>query len=294
MKKNNQYFLAALLTSSAALSLFSCKEIGPVIKLKDQGVGKVLIDSSWVTSSIEAPQDKVVLLEDFTGVQCSNCPNGHATAASLKAANPGRVIGVALHSYLLADPYPFSRFDLKSEKAEQINSTFGPAPAKPTGMVNRKVFAGETSKIYFISKWSSFVSSELAGTSPVNIDITNNFNESSRELEMQMKVHFTAEYTNPLRYSIYLVENEIVTAQLLPDLSKDTNYVHNDVMRDVLSSITGDNFAQNTYEKGRTYLKSFVYSIPEDLDPEHTEIVVFVHRFGGVDEVIQAAVKNIK
>ncbi len=292
--KMNTFLRVGLLTSTVSLFLFSCKEVGPVIKLKDQSSGTLLVDSTWIASSIETPQNRVILLEDFTGVQCSNCPNGHATAASLKTSYPGQVIGVALHSYLLADAYPFSRQDLKSEKAEQINSTFGPAPAKPTGMINRKVFPGETSKIYFISKWSSFTASEVASSSPVNIDITNNFNSTSRELEMTLKVHFTAAYTNPLRYTIYLVENEIVTAQLLPDLTKDTNYVHNDVMRDVLSSITGDNFAQSTYERGRTYLKSFKYQIPEELDPEHTEIVVFVHRFGGVDEVIQASVKNIK
>ena len=43
------------------------------------------------------PTLKTVVLENFTGINCSNCPDGHAIAESIRAANPDRVIIVGVH-----------------------------------------------------------------------------------------------------------------------------------------------------------------------------------------------------
>lgn len=272
--------------------LSACREIGPNIELHSTG-GTKLLDSTWIAGTLDTVQHRVVLLEEFTGVQCINCATGHALANTIKTSNPNQVAAVALHSYLLDDPYPYSLLNLKSDKAEQINSTYGPAPAKPMAMINRKVFPGETSKIYFTSKWTAYTNSEVASAPQVNVDVTNDYNSASRELTITLKLQYTTAVTENCKYSIYITENELVTAQLLPSGDVDTNYVHNDVFRDVITSLTGDNISETTVA-GRTILKKFRYTLPAEWDPAHCEVLAFVHKYGTSDEVMQAALKKVQ
>ena len=37
------------------------------------------------------PQNRNVVIEEFTGINCQNCPDGHRVANSLMATYPGRV-----------------------------------------------------------------------------------------------------------------------------------------------------------------------------------------------------------
>ena len=56
---------------------------------------------NWVSTS---PQNKKVVLEEFTGIKCSYCPDGHKRANELKAANEGNVFLVNIHSGGYATP----------------------------------------------------------------------------------------------------------------------------------------------------------------------------------------------
>src|SRR5690348_14133339 len=86
--------------------LYSCKEVGPDINL--HGNQNALTDSTYVESPVQTPETKNVLIEEFTGVRCPNCPQGHVIIANIKAANPGRVVSVSLHPQnSLGYPYPF-------------------------------------------------------------------------------------------------------------------------------------------------------------------------------------------
>ncbi len=45
-----------------------------------------------------AVQPRNAVLEEFTGVNCVNCPDGHLRANQLYAAFPGRVVLINIHS----------------------------------------------------------------------------------------------------------------------------------------------------------------------------------------------------
>ena len=53
---------------------------------------------------IELPAAEVqrkVLLEDYTGQMCTNCPDAHRLIASMQTQYPGQVIAVAIHLSLI-------------------------------------------------------------------------------------------------------------------------------------------------------------------------------------------------
>ena len=43
------------------------------------------------------PSNKNVVLEEYTGVNCTWCPDGHKRANQLKASHPGRVCLINIH-----------------------------------------------------------------------------------------------------------------------------------------------------------------------------------------------------
>src|SRR4051794_39448582 len=90
---------------SITFSLFSCQEEGPAINLK--GNENAVADTTYIESTVPAAEAKNVMLEEFTGVRCPNCPAGHITIDQIKTANPGRVVSISYHPMnSLGTPYP--------------------------------------------------------------------------------------------------------------------------------------------------------------------------------------------
>ncbi|MDX1351042.1 MAG: hypothetical protein R3279_12370, partial [Putridiphycobacter sp.] len=44
------------------------------------------------------PDNKNVVLEEFTGITCVFCPQGHAIANTIAANNPGDVVLINIHT----------------------------------------------------------------------------------------------------------------------------------------------------------------------------------------------------
>ena len=59
------------------------------------GIGFMFGQSTPVSQS---PQNKNVVLEELTGINCQYCPDGHKLAQQLSDANPGRVVLVNIHA----------------------------------------------------------------------------------------------------------------------------------------------------------------------------------------------------
>lgn len=73
------------LAIAASLALASCEENIPTGLVLSQPF--VSHDSEYVTTIIPTAQAKNVLIEEFTGVRCSNCPNGAIVLKNIQTAN---------------------------------------------------------------------------------------------------------------------------------------------------------------------------------------------------------------
>src|SRR5690554_7217611 len=51
-----------------------------------------------------SPENKNVVLEEFTGIYCVYCPDGHAIAQAIKDASPDRVSLIHIHTGGFANP----------------------------------------------------------------------------------------------------------------------------------------------------------------------------------------------
>ena len=129
------------------------------------------------------PSPKNALLEEYTGIHCTYCPDGHAIAQSILDNNPGRVCVIAIHQGSFAAP---------SAGEPDYRTSFGDALAGqtgltgyPSGTVNRHVFTGSTTALNRGS-WSASCDQIMQEMSPVNIGIASDYNAASRELSIQV------------------------------------------------------------------------------------------------------------
>jgi len=87
----------------SVIVLFSActKEIGPAIDFS-----KVQAKDTFYMAPVENAQLKNVLIEEFTGVKCPNCPDGHNIVATIQNANPSRVIAIGYYPFGQAQTEP--------------------------------------------------------------------------------------------------------------------------------------------------------------------------------------------
>jgi len=281
-------FTFCFLILSLFFSIHSCKAIGPEVDFGKNKKDGLLLDSTYTETPVIA-ELKNVVLEEFTGVQCLNCPTAHVFLENLKKQNPGRMVGVSLHSNFQDDSYPSTKQILTSDEAQKIENYLVFPGYKPNGAVNRKYndVATPTSLCVDYFNWQGYVNTELASTTPVNIILQKTFNTATRELTLDVELHYTQALTEKNKLSIFLLEDSIVTAQLKPNNSVDSNYVHDNIYRTSITDFLGDKII-STPTAGMV-VKRIYKTKPLNLlwKPAHLKVAVFVHNYEASKEILQ-------
>lgn len=274
-------------TLSLAFLLYSCEEKGPLIILEPTQVA--LVDTTYLIENLPTAQSKAVLLEEITGVKCTNCPSGHQKVAELYAAHPARFIAMAIHTNFLGAPYT-GDVDLRTEAGEQMAATLGPINGKPSAFVDRKNFStNPTRDIINPDLWPQFVNQQLALNTPVNLLLEKvSLNNNTRILRYRITLIYTdLAQTHSLGFAI--TENNIQASQLSSG-TVITNYIHKHVLRSYLTPFIGVPLTE-TLESGRVIIKEFEFEIPLSWNIDNLELVAFVRQSN--DEIVHATYINI-
>ena len=266
--------------------LYSCKEVGPDINL--HGNQNAISDTTYIESPVATAEVKNVVIEEFTGVRCPNCPQGHVIIANIKAANPGRIVAVSLHpTNSLGKPYNgVSTQDFQNATATDLMANyFGDPGFEPNAGIDRKLFSGETLILLDKSLWSGYVTQELAQTTPVNLLLTKEYDSTNHELTVIAEIHYTQNVTEENKLTVLLTESSVITAQLNGSVI-DTFYSHKDVTRTFITDSKGDAITQ-TREAGRVVRKVYKKVLDAAWKPENVKIVAFVHEYQNSKAIYQ-------
>src|SRR3990172_3990520 len=142
-----------------------------------------LLIASFILSVIVNAQTKKVLLEEFSGAHCGQCPMGSYTLDSLLNKYPN-LIGISLHSYLPADAMHFAEIDT-------IATPY--APGAPLGAIDRINFNDGWSyvaKLY--QNWDAHVQTRLAAAPPLTVSLTAAWNPITRNISAQITANVLA------------------------------------------------------------------------------------------------------
>lgn len=227
---------------------------------------------------------KNVLIEDFTGQRCVNCPQAHDIIADIQATvGADRVIAVSIHGGSLAmNDNGQSTVGLAMPEGNQLTTLFG-VTTWPLGMVDRK--GGLTAP----ENWAKQTEERLQIARKVDIDLSSPvFDSETRKLTFDVNLSANLPVNGKLH--VWLTESAIVAPQL-GKTGMNPQYVHNHVFRAALLPLEGETasitpetpYARKVdYTLARTYWKA-----------ENLAIVAFVeNETEGVLQVVETAVIN--
>tara|TARA_B110000908_G_scaffold163464_1_gene210066 strand:+ start:2136 stop:3257 length:1122 start_codon:yes stop_codon:yes gene_type:complete len=178
------------------------------------------------------PFVKNVLIEDFTGHLCPNCPDAARDFDAIHANHGARVIGLAIHvSTAFARPYPASQtpkfqYDFRTQWGTEWDDFFGISNAGlPRGMVNRTLYPNDHGMGR--AEWANTVANELTK----DIDFGINISTTTNAITINSTVlnNLNGNYN----LVICLTESYIINWQKDGQENVE-DYEHNHVLRTVL------------------------------------------------------------
>lgn len=280
----------------------SCKEIGPSIDLKPKDIND--FDTTY-TEVVPAPQAKKILVEEYTGVQCPNCPAGAQILKNYDEAHPDKIVVVALHGGALTDPIKDeSKYNFKNADVQNLVNNYlgGGTPPKPAAAIDR-IDDGTGMFIVNKNQWTSRIDQRSSATTPVNISLTSKYDSTLQKVIVNVKLVYTQQVPKKQALSLWVIEDGIVDAQL-NELEHIPDYVHNHVLRDFITPVAGasilDSIATKTpglvLERRLVYTPKFLTDATLDKwNLNNCRIVAVVHNDEQTDkEVSQVAEVNLK
>lgn len=279
-----------LLSLFACILLFaSCKENHALVSLT---ISAPSTDSVY-QGSIDTAQTRNVLVEEFTGASCPNCPAGHEILAALKLqyGNTLHILGIHPHDTLFAqaNPQPSAQYDFRTQIGYALDmNVYGGLNFMPTAGVDRFQYSGGL--LLDRNLWGAAIASRSTDhSSPVNLTISSTYNPAT---DTAATIAATIKYVKTVspgqNVSIAIVEDSLIDAQdsvsiIIP------NYVFNNVFRDMVTSgnpTVGDPLlaSHSSIAAGTVNIRTYFYKVNQGTPnfnnkvhvPQHCRVIAFV------------------
>jgi len=229
----------------------------------------------------EITAKRTVLLEEFTGQFCTNCPLAHRTIENIVEQYGENVVAVSIHAGRQSigeneNPNITGlRVDEGNEYASNWNIT-----DYPSGIVNR------TSGIKMHSEWQAIIRQEMEKPSLVDIELTANYDADTQKISINTGLTPGANIDGYLQ--LWITESGIIAPQSgnpsETGFSYKPDYVHNHVFRAAVNGTWGEEIALITREPQTI---SNEITLKGNWIPANLSVVAFV--YNSDEGVLQAA-----
>lgn len=259
------------------------------------------------TLQVLGVQESAVYVEDFTGNNCSNCPDAAKRVKAIEEKYPGRIVTVAIHSGtdgFVAPKKGYSKYDFRSKDGNSIAAMLGASGNLPEGAIDRLVHGEETGVIsQRRTLWESYADSRIDKKTPLGVYIEEiELTEDTLVVQVMVAYHQDVSEGSSHYISTYLTENGIIDNQYDIIEGDIKDYEHNHVFRTALGTFSGD-LMEGSYPRGKIYKWTYRTGIKKDKEgelyktgwnSEKLDVVVLVHEKNNDDfKVIQAAKKHL-
>ena len=261
MKLTHIYNKVALF-AVAALSLTACNDV----------------DEEDRFIYVEPPQtSKNVLIEDYTGQNCTNCPEATTLIHEIQTQyGEDRVIAVGIYGGDLGRGLP-----LATETGEYYYQKYG-ISSQPCGMIDRSAKVTGTSG--GIGTWLTPVSEAIANSAPLEMSAVTSYDEATRTVTVDVTASGVLDVTGKLQ--LWLVEDNVVNIQAT-NSGVNRRYVHNHVFRTAVNGQDGEDITI-AWDESKTVTNT--YTLDESWKAEDMSVVAFVYNDSGVQQVIKVPV----
>ncbi len=227
--------------------------------------------------------NRKVLIEDYTGHGCVNCPGAAVVAHELQELCEDRIIIMAVHAGYFASTDAFGSdytYDFSTEAGNEWNNFYA-VLGNPKGMVNR--IDGGVGVVTVPEKWGAKVAAQLEVPADIELSISNSFNASEKKLTTTVSGQFISAISGNFKLVVCVTENNIVKPQKnndseIGDVPDELNYVHQHALRTAVNGPWGQEIASGDVPNGRDFSKTYTQVFGDDWVPEYCNVVAFIYQ----------------
>ncbi len=268
--------LISISTLLLAVCFIGCDKIKDPIVVKNTTVGTTFITKSNATVS----NFKKILLEDYTGHQCGNCPPAAVVADDLSAQYKDTVVVIAVHAGFFTKTNSTFVTSYTTTAGNDWDGTagFGVSGAgNPNGMVNRKDYG--SGKVKKETSWASYALLAKSDPFVVKLDVTTNYDATVRVLNTTVKAKFKTAYPTNTSITLVITEDSIVGPQKdyskNPDVIDDYEFKH--MLRGDVNGSFGTTLKNTPIAANDSISLAFNnFSIKSNYNDKHIYLVAFV------------------
>lgn len=245
---------------------------------------------------LQQDSDRRVLLEEFTGHRCPNCPSAQREAARLDSIYGDNLIIYSMHATnAFAAPVPALGYeeDYRTDMGTQLEVDYNVSQilGLPAGLINRNEYGGQIPQKY--SNWGQYISEQLNEAPKMDLEMTSVYDSLSRTATITVDMQYFEASASTDRLCIVITEDSLVSKQL--DGTTDIeDYVHRHVFRaPVTSGFYGETFAGGDITAGQTFELTYTFAVDTAWDAHHCEFIGYVMD-GSSYSVFQAAEVHVE
>lgn len=259
--------------ASAAVLLTSCDNV-------DEGDRLVYVPPT--------PSARSILVEEFSGQLCVNCPDGSAVLEGLQEQyGVDTVIVVSFHADRINQGLkPGGRYiGLTTDEGGQLFDKYG-CNSMPSAVFDRK-----SGVVNDYNMWNTYATMLLKEPTSLNLSVASSYDESTRSLDVTVTAQLASSATADLNGNIHvwLTEDSIVAPQRLKSGSYEFDHVFHNIFRASVNALDGDALNMSTTATEET-VRTFHTTLDESWRAEKMNVIVFVDNDDGVCQAARASV----
>lgn len=222
-----------------------------------------------------------ILIEDFTGQRCVNCPLATEEIENLqKQYGESAIVAVSIHSGPLGF-YTNSRFTGLSTTTGDEYFGHWNLDYQPIGMIDRSEPMAYTS-------WAASIREHLEQKVSASIDIDCTVDENTGKADVHVGISgIEGSFAGKLQ--LWVVEDSITAFQMMPDGTRNDEYVHRHVFRSAVNGVWGEDVS---VKEGETKESDKQVLLTDEWNVGNLYIVAFIYDEEGVQQVKQLKMKT--
>lgn len=215
-----------------------------------------------------------VLIEDFTGHTCGNCPAAAIIAEEIKEEHPSLISIFAIHAGSFAIPDDVYPLDLQTEVGDVFWNIMID-PSNPIGRINR---SPNEEVFQYPPLWNDDVETQLALDPTLVLQLKHDLVSEDGILNVHVYTESISSYEGNVKITALIVESGIIGDQ--KDYSQTEEHVHDyefeHVLRDAINSPHGVNYTENP-ETGFSSQKDYSYQYDSSWNILNCSIIAYAY-----------------
>lgn len=223
---------------------------------------------------------RAVLIEEFTGQRCVNCPTAALEIEKLQAQyGEQNIVSVAVHAGPLAVSPSGAVIGLRTSLGDEYYNHFG-VDMEPSAVINRR------GGVMLMDKWGAAVYNELQTEAPVQLSLSCMLG-ADNEVHVALDAIATEAIHGKLQ--LWLTEDSITAIQMMPDGTVNSQYLHQHVLRAAFNGTWGE---EVNWRAGETSQQSYSLPVDSQWNQGQLYVIAFVYTDEGVQQVCRQKVSG--